>query len=81
MRINYTRLITEFNAKNPGKRMTKTKLAQELVANDFYNSEGAAINMMRNSEKHISKGVSWDMLKFLTDIFKVQASELIEWEN
>jgi len=81
MRINFEKLIQEWNEKHPKANLNKSKLARELVKEDLFTSEVSALNMMRINDAGKSKTFTKSLIVFLCDRFEKKGSELIEWDE
>jgi len=81
MKINFTRLIQEFNKKHPKKKLTNSKFARVLVKEEHFTSEVSALNMMRISNAGQAKTINKSLIIFLCEFFGKKGSELIEWDD
>jgi len=81
MRINFEKLIQDYNAKNPKANLNKSKLAREFVKAELFTSEVSALNMMRINDAGKAKTFTKSLIIFLCDRFDKKGSEIIEWND
>lgn len=77
MRIDFKALIQEWNEKHPGDKLTRAKLAREMVTRGDFTSEVSALNMMRYHEQGRGKSVDDLLFRFISEKFGKTYEEIV----
>jgi DNA-binding Xre family transcriptional regulator len=78
MKIDFAKLLTDYNQSHPLDKLSKVKLAREMVAAGIMLSEISALNMMRYNSAGKAKSIDFLMLEFLCTKFNVKPNEIIQ---
>jgi FMN-dependent NADH-azoreductase len=77
MKIDFKALIQEWNEKHPDDKLTRAKLAREMVAKDYFRSEMSALNMMYYHEQGCGKSVDDLLFRFISEKFGKTYEEIV----
>ena len=78
MKINFTRLIQESGLSD---RLTKKKIAYDLMKAEFCKSVHSGEQMIQNLENGKAKSIKFDLIKFLAIYFHCTGQNIIEWDE
>jgi hypothetical protein len=78
MRIDFKLLIQEWNENHPDDKLTRAKLAREMVAKDHFRSEMSALNMMYYHEQGCGKSVDDLLFCFISKKFSKTYEEIVK---
>lgn len=76
MKIDFNILI-----QDSGEKLTQADIAREMVNKGLFKSFRSAVNTIQRCNSGKTKGVSWDMIKFLVHRFKKPGSDIIKWND
>jgi DNA-binding Xre family transcriptional regulator len=78
MKISFDKLLSDYNQAHPLDKLSKVKLAREMVDAGIMLSEISALNMIRYNSKGQAKSIDFLMLEFLCTKFNVKPNEIIQ---
>lgn len=80
MKIDFKKLVTEWNGQNPLRKISQRSIAREMVNAGIFKTTGSAIAMMQYHSSGRAKSVDYEMLMFLERRFGKTFDTLVERE-
>jgi hypothetical protein len=81
MRIPFKELIREFNIEHPKAKLTKVKLAKELVDAGIYDSLNSAKAMLFHNESGKAKGIPYKLYWYCLLKFNKKGTDIIVYKK
>lgn len=81
MRIPIEKLISDYNKKNPSKKLTERKFAIAMFNAGLYDSIQAGQNAIQQWKKEKIKSIVISHIIFLAQYFRVNGSRVIDWDD
>ncbi len=77
MKIDFKKIITDWNKDHPEDRLSQTTLAREMVMNGIFKNEHSAINMMQYHSSGKALSIDYEMLTFLQERLQLTSADIL----